>query len=258
VAINNKSDLKHNKEAGLNSFITIDVKPNKRFTLVEPDELLEGHTVNSYKDAITNQLRYFETTFFKRDDSYLNCNTDLTKEDILEMQSRKMRINISALLDCINGKSQSVYKNLDDFKKQLVVKVEGISLIDQDWADVSMEREVNTDGSVSSPDLVIWFNLAEFSLGDYSIRNMINLPCYSSYLTSIEPMISCIKFFRSIIKTTIGEPYNLAFKRFSVDMYNPEYYQMYGDKDIIVTFNFNVDLYFSHLKYLYKVIQTYQ
>jgi hypothetical protein len=271
MAVNQRSNKHSNSSSEIKEIVD---RPNHRFWLVEPDEVLEDHTVEDYKKVITKWLTNFDGALFTRftdlaegsieGKTYraltdiVEANTNLTKHDLLQQLNRKLSINLIALNSILtntpleNDGLPLAYKNLDEFKPIHTFNINTISVTFEDWAKIQLVRY---DNDKYHPIHHIIYDISKWSFNDFVLRNIVNynIP-YSDYLISVEYPYSFIVAIRSINKANT-DSYNNAFNKFKVRRD-----AVYGDipnLDVIVTFEFNIDLYFSHIKYLYKVFETY-
>lgn len=256
MSINNSTKAKSNKHSDAEVKELI-VRPIKTFVLVEPDEILKG-TSEDYKNVVTKWLTNFNGALFGRDDNLLKANTDLGSGDILIGLDRKLGLNLRALNNYLIGKDQSVYRNLDDFKCSHTFVIDNISVTYEDWAEVCLVRYKN---NLYHPLHYIYYNLDQFTFGDYVARNIVNYDIpYSNYCINTVTShnnINATKKINFAYMTSYKEEFN-KFKASQVFEPNIGYTNICDLKEpVTVTFTFDIDLYFSHLKYLYKVFQTY-
>lgn len=219
------------------------IRPTNCFELVEPDSVLSYSSVEEYKAVISNLLTNFNGALFIRDDNLLTANTYLTLADLNVQQNRKCRVDVESLLCLIDGKKQSKYKNLDDFKPLFKVEVKQITLLESHWKQVKFKGLGTT-----SPYKHIILDLNDFSLAELCLCNLVQSAPYFDklYLN----WINCNK-------------YNVAFERPINKHYCQTYNEIYRqfmavEKDVTLEFSFDLDLYFSHLRYLVKVMNTYK
>ena len=257
MSINSTTKAKSNKHSNDESKEFVE-RPLHSFTLVEPDEILKG-TGNSYKLVATNWLANFNGALFKVDYPLLRANTNLTRADLLLQLNRKLGVDLEALNAYLVEQTQSVYKNLDDFKESHTFVIDNIVLAFEDWAKVELIRY---DNSLNYPIHSIHYKLEEFTFEAYDIRNIIKgyFP-YVKYLISIkhsDSMIAATKKLNHAYTNT----YKDEFNKFKVVQVYKDDVGWIDVSDLTesptVTFEFDIDLYFSHIKYLYKVFQTYK
>ena len=232
---------KSNKHGDLHTVETFD-RPTNYFQLVEPDHVLSYSSLSSYKSIICGLLTNFNGALFVRDKDLLVANTNLTLPEIKAQQDKKCRVNIESLLALLDGKQQSKYKNLDDFKPQIKIEVKQITLLETHWKQVVFKGLGTT-----SPYKHIMLDLNDFSLAELCLCNLIQSAPYFDklYLN----WIYCNKYnvaFERPINKQYSQPYNEIYKQF-----------MAVEKDVTLELSFDLDLYFSHLKYLVKVMNTY-
>jgi hypothetical protein len=241
------------------------------------------HTNEDYKQVIIKWLTNFDGTLFTRftdkavskikDKTYtaltdvLQANTNLTKQDLLEQLNRKLKINIIALNSILTNtclKEVGViatpvhYKNLDDFKTEHTFVIESCNLSFDDWLNVEFKKDHKHE---CQPYHEIWFDVKDFRLSQYTSRGMFHIDVpYESYFKSIIHSHSVLKFVKQI-QSSSTEPYETEYKRFKLQDISKHSYHAnaknFNAKQVTVTINFDIDLYFSHIKYLYKVFQTY-
>lgn len=256
MSINNKRQKSNKHSTDDKSVEIIDI-PVHQFTLVEPDEVLDGYTVEEYKNTIAKWLTNFNGALFIRYVDIVEANTNLTKIELLRQLNTKLAINLECLNAILTNTSlpyKNLYKNLDDFKSSHTFNINNISITYEDWAKVQLLRY---DNHVYHPIHFIIYDLSKWTFNDYVLRNIVNYDIpYSDYLNNIKYSHSSIVGTKSINKAYDGS-YNDVFNKFSARkdiVYNNT------DKsklDLSVTFEFNIPLYFSHIKYLYKIFNTF-